>query len=106
MEFAVWTIRVASRAAAASVPDEKMAPEGPGVLGNLLDEIFFDFDRIGVLGQSEAFTQAGDVGVDHNAGFDPIGVAEDNVGSLASDSGKVGEGCEFAGDFAVMVLDE
>jgi hypothetical protein len=75
-------------------------------LGDLFEEIFFDFDRISVLGQSEAFAQAGDVGVDHNAGFDAVGVAEDDVGGFASDPGEVSEGRELAGDVALMVLDE
>ena len=75
-------------------------------MGDLFEEIFFDFDRISVLGQSEAFAQAGDVGVDHNAGFDAVGVAEDDVGGFASDPGEMGEGFEFAGDFASVVVDE
>ena len=106
MEFAVGTIGVAGHAAAAAVPDEEVAPEGPGVLGDELDEVFFDFDRVFLLGQTEALAQAGDVGVDHDAGLDAVGVAEDDVGGFASDPGEMGEGFEFAGDFASVVVDE
>ena len=105
-EFAVWTIGVAGHAAAAAVPDEEVAPEGPGVLGDLFDEVFFDFDRVFLLGQTEALAQAGDVGVDDDAGFDAVGVAEDDIGGFASDPGQMGEGFEFAGDFAFVVVDE
>ena len=88
------------------MPDEEVAPEGPGVLGDLFDEVLFDFDRIFLLGQTEALAQAGDVGVDDDAGFDAVGVAEDDVGGFASDPGEMGEGFEFAGDFAFVVVDE
>ena len=83
-----------------------MAPEGPGVLRDLFDEVFLDFDRVGVFGQPEAFAQARDVGVDDDAGFDAVGVAEDDIGGFASDPGEMGEGFEFAGDFAFVVVDE
>ena len=106
MEFAVWTIGVSGHAAAAAVPDEEMAPEGPGVLGDLFDEVFFDFDRVFLFGQAEALAQAGDVGVDDHASFDAVGVAEDDVGGFASDTREMGEGFEFAGDLAVMVLNQ
>ena len=88
------------------MPDEEVAPEGPGVLGDLFDEVFFDFDRVFLLGQTEALAQAGDVGVDDDAGFDAVSVAEDDVGGFASDPGEMGEGFEFAGDFAFVVVDE
>ena len=88
------------------MPDEEVAPEGPGVLRDELDQVFFDFYRVGVPGQAEAFAQAGYVGVDDDPGFDAVGVAEDDVGRFASDPGEMGEGSEFAGDFALVVVDE
>ncbi len=75
-------------------------------MGDSLDEVLFDFDRVGVLGQSEAFAQAGDVGVDDDTGFNAEGVAENNIGCFASDPGEVGERFQVAGDFTVMVLDQ
>ena len=101
-EFAVWTIGVAGHAAAAAVPDEEVAPEGPGVLRDLFDEVFFDFDRVFLLGQTEALAQAGDVGVDDDAGFDAVGVAEDDIGGFASDAGEVSEVVEILRNFTVM----
>jgi hypothetical protein len=106
LEFAVWTIRVAGHAAAAAVPDEEVTPEGPDVLRDSLDEVLFDFDRVGFLVQSEAFAQPGDVGVDDDTGFDAEGVAENNIGGFASDPGEMGERFQVAGDFTVMVLDQ
>ena len=106
LEFAVGTIGVAGHAAAPAVPDEEVAPEGPGVLGDLFDEVFFDFDRVFLLGQAEALAEAGDVGVDNDAGFDAVSVAEDDIGGFASDTREMGEGFESAGDFAFVVVDE
>lgn len=97
-------IGLAGHAAAAAVPDEEVAPEGPGVLGDDFDEVFFDFDRVFLFGQAEALAQAGDVGVDDDAGLDAVGVAEDDIGGFASDAGEIGEGFEIFGDFAVMLL--
>jgi hypothetical protein len=75
-------------------------------LGDSLDEVLFDFDRVGVLGQSEAFAQAGDVRVDDDTGFDAESIAENNIGCFASDPGETGERFQVAGDFTVMVLDQ
>ena len=88
------------------MPDEEMAPEGPGVLRDSFDQVLFDFDRVGVLGQSEAFAQAGDVGVHDDTGFNAEGVAENNIGCFASDPGETGERLQVAGDLTVMVLDQ
>ena len=79
-----------------------MTPEGPGVARDDFHQILFDFDRVGVLGQSEAFAQAGDVGVDDDTGFDAVGVAEDDIGGFASDAGEVSEGFEISRNFTVM----
>ena len=40
----------AGHAAAAAVPDEEVAPQGPGVLRDDFDEILFDFDRVFLFG--------------------------------------------------------
>jgi len=83
-----------------------MAPEGPGVLRDLFDEVFLDFDRVGVFGQPEAFAQARDVGIDDDTRFDAVGVPKDDVGGFTSDAGEVGEGVEIYRNFAIMFPDE
>jgi len=105
-KFAIWAIGFARGATAPAVPDEKVAPKRPVILRDDFHQVFFDFDRVGVFGQTEALAQAGHVGVDHDAGFDAVGVAEDDVGGFASDAGQMGERFEVSGDFAVMEPDQ
>ena len=97
-------IGFAGGAAAASVPDEQVAPMGPGVSGDNFHKVTFDFDRVAVLGESEALAEASNVRIDNDPGFDAEGVAENNVGGFASDARQVREGFQVAGNLAVMVL--
>ena len=97
-------IGLAGHAAAAAVPDEEVAPEGPGVLGDNLYKIPFDFDGVFLFGEAEALAEAGDVGVDDDAGLDAVGVAQDDVGGFASDTGKIGQRFEIFRDLAAVLL--
>ena len=86
------------------MPNEEVAPERPRFPRDDFDEVLFDFDRIGVFGQSKAFAQARDMRVHHKTRLDAVGVAEDDVGGLASDARKMGEGFEVLGNFTVVFL--
>ncbi len=81
--------------------DQAMAELGPFFGGEELHQVVLDFDRIGVLGQAESAAEAADVGIDDHAG-DVEGIAEDDVGGLATDAGELGEGFEGGGHLALM----
>lgn len=102
LKLAAVAIGFAGGAATASVEDEPVAEIGPSGAWEKLDEIFFDFDRIGIPGEAEPGGETSDVGVDDDAIVDGEGVAEDDIGGLASDSGQGGEGGHGAGDMAVV----
>ena len=52
----------------------------------------FNFQRIGILRQTEASGNPGDVSIDDDSFVDVKGVAQNNIGRLAADSGKSGKG--------------
>ncbi len=74
-------------------------------LGDNGDEVGLDFVGVGLIGESEALGDAGDVAIDANA-RDAKGVAEEDIGGLAADAGEFEEVVEVARDFAVEFLDD
>ena len=99
-------VRISRVATAASVPDEQMAPQRPGIARHDAHEILFDFHRIAVLGQSEPLAQSADMRVDDHAGFDPVGIAQDDIGRFPSDPGQDGQRIEIARNFPLVFVDQ
>jgi len=61
-----------------------MAEGGPVRRGKQLHEVLFDFDWIGVPGQTQSLGQPFDMGIDSDAGH-AEGIAKDHVGGFPSD---------------------
>ena len=87
-DVAVRAIRLARGAAAAAMPDEPVAPQGPIVLRHQFHQFLLDFDGVGALHQTEPVAEPRDVRVHHHANVDVEGVAEDNIRRLAPDAGE------------------
>jgi hypothetical protein len=73
------------------MPDEPMAQQSPLIAREQLHEVVLNFQRIGILRQTEASGNPGDVSIDDYSFVDVKGVAQDNIGRFTADSGKSGE---------------
>ena len=74
--------------------------------GNSLHEVSLDFQRVAIFCQTESGRNTGDVSIDDDSFVDAEGVAQDDVGGLAADSGKRGQGLQRAGTRASVFSHE
>lgn len=86
--------------------NEPVRKERPILLRDELHQDRLDFFRIGLAGEAEPGGEARDVGIDHHADVDAVGVSENDVGGFASDAGELHERVHGCGNFSVVVLDE
>jgi hypothetical protein len=101
--IAPWFPRLADSAA---VVDQSVRKIDPFVAWQERHQIVLDFDRIGVLCETQTLAYAADVGVDDHSRSDAKGRAEHNVGRLAAGSRQLDELLELAGNFAAVLLDK
>ena len=101
-EFAVGAIRLAGGAAAASVENEPVAEQGPGVAGEEFDEILLDADGVGEFREAQSLGEPADMCIDDDALVFIEGISEDDIGSLTSRAGQCGEGFEGGWHFAAV----
>jgi len=101
-DFAGGAIGLASKAAAAAMPDEpvaKVCPLGPW---NELHQVLFDLFGRGLFRQAESRGESLHVGIDDHAFVDVEGIAKDDVGGFATDAGERRERGHVAGNLAVV----
>ena len=66
VEFAIWAVGFARRAAAAAVKDEPVAQVGPRISRKQVDEIALDADRVGEFREAKALGEPGNVGINND----------------------------------------
>jgi len=88
------------------VIDEQVGEHRPDPAREELHQVLLDLDWRDLLREPHPTGQSLDVRVDDHAFVDPKGVAQDDVGGLAADSGKSGEFFHVAGEFTVMLVKE
>jgi hypothetical protein len=88
------------------MPDEPMAEQGPEVAVQKLHEILFDACGIVMAGQVQTLSEARDMGIDDDAVLDMKGVAENDIGGLASNAVQVEQGIHGGWHLAIMALDQ
>jgi len=85
------------------VVDEKVAEVWRVGEGDAFQELFFYFDGVVLVGETEFAGDAAYVGVDDHAGWGVPDFAEDYVGGFAAYAGDFDELGHGVGDFAVVV---
>ena len=88
VEDAVRAVWLSGLACSATVEDQEVGEDGPVFLRHYLHEILFDLHGISTLREAEPVRDAADVGVDDDAFVHAEGVAKNDVGRLAADSGQ------------------
>ncbi len=88
LDFAVGAIRGSGVAATAAMPDEPMAEDCPLWLWNEAYQLLLDSLGRCFLCQTQTLREACDVGVHDNPRADVEGVAEDDVGRLATNAAE------------------
>jgi len=86
------TFRRARHTKRAAVQNDTVCEDDPLILGDDLDQVLLDLDRVGFPGEVEACGDALHMSVDHHSGGDVVGRAQHHIGSL---SGGAGNGEEF-----------
>ena len=79
-------IRFARETATTSVPDQQVTKQRPLFLRHQLHQVLLNFFRCPMFCEAESMRQSPDMGIDDHADVDVEGVAEDNVGSFATDN--------------------
>ena len=85
--------------------DQHVAEHRPVLAGEERPDLVLDGDRVRLLGPAQPAGDAPEVGVDRDP-RDTEGVAEDDVGGLATDARQLDEVLEAARDLSPVVRDE
>jgi len=104
-ESASFAIGFAGMAHLPAMKNHAMTEHDPFFFGNEGHQILFHFFRDSVLGQTKAAAKAAHVRI-HRDSRNVIGIAEDYVGRLATDAGKLDQLFHRIGNLAAVLLDD
>lgn len=90
----------------AAVGDHEVREEDPVLFGDKLFEVAFDLDGIRVCGEAEAVTEAANMRVHDDTARDAVGVSQDYIRGLASDTAERKDLVHSVRDFAMIGVDD
>ena len=97
------TVRLAGRAATATVPNEEMGKEGPILAGHDFDQGLLYFDGIVLAGEGHSAAEPAHMGIDHDSLGQMKGVAQDNIGRFPAYPGQFVEMLHGSGNLPAVI---